>query len=235
MNKPVLILIILLLIGTGLILVNKFSKTDRQAGIEKKTPHFVDSSPSNREVFAANPVNVVINFDFDLAGSSTISIQKDGQEIGVGMTQISDNKLTMRRELKPDLNDGVYHVNYKACWPDQSCHEGYFTFQMDSNQKSSYQNLTNQKEVTIRMTDLKFEKPKILISPNTKVTWINTENTSHYVNTDPHPSHTYFSAQNSLEIVPNAQFSVTFTQPGEYPYHCSAHVPDNMFGRIIVQ
>lgn len=199
----------------------------------KKSAHYESNTPAHEAVLAAPPVNVVINFNFDLAAPSAISIMKDGKEYGTGDTTIDANKLALRRNMTTDAPDGVYMISYRACWPDKSCHDGSFEFAIDRSKASSYENMRNKSEVTIRMSELMFAPKNIVISPGTKVTWVNDENVEHYVNTDSHPAHTYYPTQNSRALTKGASYSVTFNKPGAYPYHCSAHA-DVMVGNIVV-
>lgn len=199
----------------------------------KKSAHYETNTPAHGSVLAAPPVNVVIDFNFDLAAPSAISIIKDGKEYGQGDTVIDNNKLSMRRNLAADSPDGLYKVQYNACWPDKSCHDGSFEFAIDRSKASSYENMQGKSEVTIRMSEIMFAPKNISISPGTKVTWVNDEDVEHYVNTDSHPAHTYYPMQNSRSLAKGATYSVTFDKPGAYPYHCSAHA-DNMVGNIIV-
>lgn len=199
------------------------------------TTFFLDSSPQSEEVFSTNPINVVINASRDLTSNSKIIIQKDRQEFGLGEVVVDSNKTTIRKELKPEMGDGKYLVKYNNCFENGKCGYGQFTFTIDSSKKADHKDLRNQKEVFINMVELRFYPSKIIISPGTKVNWLNTDPVEHFVNTDPHPSHTYYLDQNSLDIPANGNYSVTLTRAGEYPYHCSAHYPEGMTGRIIVQ
>lgn len=203
-------------------------------GTPKKSAHYETNTPAHGAILAAPPINVVIDFNFDLAPPSRISISNDGKEYGIGDLVIDRNKLSMRRNLDPSAPDGLYTVKYNACWPDRSCHEGYFEFAVDRSTVSAYVDMTNRPEVTISMSEILFKPQHILISAGTKVTWVNDEEVEHYVNTDSHPAHTYYPAQNSSALKQGARYSVTFTQPGAYPYHCSAHA-DAMTGNIVVQ
>lgn len=211
--------------------------TDNAMEIEfnnaKKSAHYETNTPAHGSILAAPPVNIVIDFNFDLAAPSTISITKNGKEYGQGDTIIDTNKLSMRRNFSSDAPDGKYTVIYKACWPDKSCHDGSFEFAIDRSQASSYENMQNKAEVTIRMSEIMFAPKNIIISPGTKVTWVNDEAVEHYVNTDSHPAHTYYPMQNSRSLTKGASYSVTFDKPGAYPYHCSAHA-NTMIGNIIV-
>ncbi len=200
-----------------------------------KSAHFVDSTPLHNDVYAAQPVNITINFNFDLAQGSKISVtSSDKTEWTEGDILIEDVNTALKKNLKQQMPDGQYLVKYTACWADRSCNDGQFSFRIDSTNKSAYQDLRGQKEVLIKMKDLKFDQAKILISPGTKVTWLNEDEVGHFVNTETHPEHTYFPEQNSREISNGQSFSVTLQTRGQYNYHCSAHVPQGMIASLIV-
>ena len=139
----------------------------------------------------------------------------------------------MRRDIHPDAPDGLYRVDYTACWPDGSCHEGHFEFFIDSQQTATYQDWRSQGEVTIRLAGIAFVPEFVIISRGTRVTWVNDDGFTHYVNTDSHPAHTYYPTMNSQALRRGDTYVLTFDTPGIYPYHCSAHT--NMTGAIIVE
>jgi methionine-rich copper-binding protein CopC len=94
--------------------------------------HFVNSTPNHRATFAQMPDKVVINFDFTLSETSTITVSKDGAPVVSAKPTFSGNKLTMSAPLPANVGNGLYQVDYKACWPDQSCHTGKFAFTVGS-------------------------------------------------------------------------------------------------------
>lgn len=201
---------------------------------ESKTPHFLDSTPTNGDVYAAQPINITINFDFDLSNKSSISVvDQDQQEWTAGETKIEDADTALKRDLKPDMPNGKYFINYTACWPDNSCHDGHFSFSIDSAKLSEYTDLRNQSEVTIDMKNIMFTKSKVIISPNTNVKWVNMDGTVHFVNTQTHPEHTYYPPHNSRSLEKGQSFDLTFETLGQYDYHCSAHAMQ-MQGSIVV-
>lgn len=200
----------------------------------KKSAHYESNTPFHGAVVAGVPVNVVIDFNFDLAKGSDISITKDRMEYGVGEVVIDENKLAMRRKMNPAAQDGVYEVNYKACWPDGSCHDGNFQFAVDRTKSSEFEDMLGKSEVAVRLSEIAFRMQNIRISAGTKVTWINDDEVEHYVNSDSHPAHTYFLLQNSQALSKGDSFSVTFDKEGIYPYHCSAHA-SSMTGAILVE
>lgn len=200
-----------------------------------KTPHFLDSTPLHNEIYAAAPVNITINFDFDLAEGSEISVlDNQGQQVATGNVSIEDNNTALKRGLAGQRTDGEYKVLYKACWPDGSCHDGKFEYSIDSKKISQYQDMRGSGEVTVKMTGLQYAPEKIIISPGTKVVWENLEDIGHFVNTETHPEHTYFPSQNSRELKLGDTFETVFEIAGQYNYHCSAHVPEGMLGAIVV-
>ncbi len=205
-----------------------------QFSTPQKSAHYESNTPEHGSTLAAVPVNVVINVNFDLAKPSEIKILKDGKDYGIGETVIDDNKLTLRRNMDPNSPDGVYKVEYTACWPDKTCHDGFFEFAIDKNLKSQYEDMRGQKEVTVKMSDISFNPKDIVISKGTKVIWINDEAVTHYVNTDSHPAHTYLLEQNSKALEKGDSYSLAFNTSGIYPYHCSAHEA-TMKGSIIVE
>ena len=168
-----------------------------QTSKQIKPPHFVDSSPSHNETYAAVPLNIVINFNFDLSEKSSMKIEVNGKDVGEGKTTVDNTKLTLRRKISQTAGDEIYTVKYSACWPDDSCHDGEFRFVVDSKTKSSYTDTRGKSEVQISLKNIAFSPAKVIISKGTKVIWTNDEAVGHYVNTDPHPSHTFYLGQNS--------------------------------------
>ena len=198
-----------------------------------KSAHWESNTPGHGQILAGVPINVVINFNFDLAKPSEISIKSAGREYGVGETKIDDTKLAFRRDLDQNAPDGLYTVSYRACWPDASCHDGNFQFAIDKSKSQSFEDLRNKSEVTVRLSQISFKPQTIRISAGTKVTWVNDDSVDHYINTDSHPAHSYFPDQNSKALMKKDSYSLTFDKAGIYPYHCSAHA-DSMTAMILV-
>jgi len=138
-------------------------KIDISFSKPKKSPHYENNTPFHGEVLAGAPVNVSLDFNFDLARPSAISIKKDEKEYGLGETVIDNNKLAMRRAMDSSAPDGLYTVAYQACWPDGSCHDGNFQFVIDRSQKNKYTDMRGKKEVTIDIVDFAFADKNIWI------------------------------------------------------------------------
>ena len=155
-------------------------------------PHFVNSYPNHEDVLVQAPEVVVLNFNSNstLHPPSTITVTHDSDPINLGTASVSDNPLSMKALFEEQPGAGVYHVEYTACWPDGSCHEGGFGFMVDAESINDYIDLRGQSAVTIHMKEgERFDPSQIIISPGTMVTWINDVPTTHFVNSDPHPSH----------------------------------------------
>ena len=208
--------------------------TNLQFANPKKSAHYESNTPSHGTTLAGIPINVVIDFNFDLAKPSEIKFHKDGKDFGVGETIIDKNRLTMRRDMDPTSPDGRYSVVYKACWPDGSCHDGHFEFAINREIAKNFTDQTNSSEVTVKLSETAFQPKDIRIRKGAKVTWVNDESVEHYINTDSHPAHTYFLNQNSGALEKGNTYSITFDAPGIYPYHCSAHEA-TMKGNILVE
>jgi plastocyanin/methionine-rich copper-binding protein CopC len=200
-----------------------------------KSPHYVDNVPAHAAVIPDVPINIVVNFDFDVIPPSEIVVTgQDSQVYSFGDTAIDDNKLGMRVMMDPESPDGKYQVDYKACWPDGSCHDGMFQFAIDRTLASAFTDLRGQSEITVNMENNSFELQDIIIDAGTTLTWINSDSVDHYINTDPHPGHNYYPDQNSRALAGGETYSITLNTPGYYPYHCSAH-PETMKAVIIVR
>lgn len=200
----------------------------------KKSAHYETNTPAHGSTLAGVPINVVIDFNFDLAKPSSISITTGGVEYGQGETTIDAGKLAMRRNVDPAAPDGVYIINYIACWPDTSCHDGSFQFAIDKTQAGTFINMTGQDEVTIELKNIMFGPKNVKVSKGTTVVFVNSDTQGHYVNTDSHPAHTYLLDMNSKELKQGDTYSYKFETPGIYPYHCSAHA-STMTANILVE
>jgi len=89
--------------------------------------HYVSSSPEHADLVASAPERIQLNFNFVLARNSNINVRKDGEKVTLGDLEFSENRLQMSVPF-PNLGAGTYHVVYRACWPDKSCHDGEFAF-----------------------------------------------------------------------------------------------------------
>lgn len=206
-----------------LVLITAVGAQSNKFGNPKKTPHYESNVPEHGSTLPAAPINVVLNFNFDLHKKSSISIKTGNKEYGTGETTVDSSKLAMRRAVNPSAPNGKYTVTYSACWPDGSCHQGNFAFAINKTGAKKFQDMRNKKEVTVRLSQVKFQPAEIRISKGTKVTWVNDDNFEHSINSDPHPGHNYLSSQNSPLLKKGGTYTMTFPAPGFYPYHCSPH------------
>lgn len=200
---------------------------------QQKSLHFVTSTPAHESILAAAPINIVIDFNFDLSPKSVVTATLQGKEYTTGQTTVDSSKLTLRRTFDVTAPDGFYVVKYSACWPDNTCHDGVFQFVIDRTKAASFNDQRGKSEVTVNLKDIAFSPIKLRLSRGTKVTWVNGDLVGHYINTDSHPAHSYFEKQNSKLINTGESYSLTFNQVGAFPYHCSAHT--KMTADIIVE
>lgn len=203
---------------------------------ERQTRH-VDtdlSFPRHEDVIPGPPLNVVISFDAALTNASAIAVLSSDADYAEGDTIIDPNHLTMRRVVKSDAPDGVYAVNYDACFLGGKCRKGTFSFAVNRAKATTYDDLRNTKEALIIIEGASFDHARARVSRGTKVVWKNTDDETHTIHTEPHPAHTYFEGLNSPDLALGESYAFTFWIPGVYPYHCSHH-PDDMMGAIVVE
>jgi plastocyanin len=77
----------------------------------------------------------------------------------------------------------------------------------------------------VEIKDYAFQKPAITVTVGTTVTWTNHDDDPHTVTADD-------KSFDSKGLGNGDTWSYTFTKPGRYPYHCSAH--PFMKGTVIV-
>lgn len=92
-----------------------------------------------------------------------------------------------------------------------------------------------QTQVTaVDMTDdLRFSPQIVTVRAGGTVVWLNTSRSTHTVTSEQVPAGA--AAFDSGSLGPNAQFSQTFTVPGEYRYYCAPHREMGMVGTVVVQ
>lgn len=202
----------------------------------KKAPHYESNTPAHGVILPGVPPNVVLDVNFDLVAPSSVTITNDAdqKDYGRGETVIDLNQLAMRRRMEPEAPNGRYTVTYRACWPDRSCHDGSFQFAIDRAAGESFADFRGKDGVEIKMSDIAFSPMQVRINRGTTVTWVNADPVEHYVNTDAHPAHTFYLAQNSRVLDTGDTYPFRFEEPGAYPYHCSAHA-SVMTGTILVE
>ena len=94
-------------------------------------PHFVGSLPLHGDALSQAPVAVVLNFNLSLNANSSIMVTRGGESVPIEVMEIAEDRLSMQALLDGVEGSGVYQVDYTACWPDGSCHEGTIGFSVD--------------------------------------------------------------------------------------------------------
>ena len=81
-------------------------------------------------------------------------------------------------------------------------------------------------KVSVIINNFAFNPQMVNIKTGTTVTWTNSDVTSHTVTADSG------TVLNSAVLAPGQSYSVTFSSPGTFAYHCSIH--PSMRGTIVV-
>jgi plastocyanin len=76
------------------------------------------------------------------------------------------------------------------------------------------------------LTTTAYNPNPVTIQRGGTVTWVNNDNTAH-------TSTSESNVWNSQTIAPGGSFSMTFSNPGTFPYHCTIH--PGMIGAVTVQ
>jgi plastocyanin len=216
------------------VLIYQAQAPDQDIPSQQQAAHVADSFPQHGQQLPRGPINVVIDTDLDITEVRSLDVKNQTRSVATAQATIDQTKLAVRRPLESNIPDGTYTVSYELCFDDMQCGTGQHSFTVDSSATQNYMDLRGKSEVTIDLKDIAFTPREILVSPQTTITWTNSDSVEHYVNTETHPYHTYFLAQNSRALSKGETFSTTFGEVGAYPYHCSAHA-HIMRGTIVVQ
>ncbi|MDI6816357.1 MAG: hypothetical protein QME41_04070 [Actinomycetota bacterium] len=68
------------------------------------------------------------------------------------------NKLTLA--MDPSAPDGLYTVEYNACRPDESCHDGNFQFAIDRSLSGAFDDQRGDPEVSVVLVDITIKPQK---------------------------------------------------------------------------
>jgi len=82
---------------------------------------------------------------------------------------------------------------------------------------------------SISIKNFAFTPSSLAVKTGSTVTWVNQDGVAHTIVSDPGSPLTF----SSDPLQNGASFTVSFTQPGTYTYHCSIH--PSMTGTIVVQ
>lgn len=88
-----------------------------------------------------------------------------------------------------------------------------------------------EKAVTISSTG--FSPKNITVKTGESITWTNSDNADHTVNSSPHPTHTDYPPLNLGVIKSGESKSLAFPKAGTYKYH--DHLNPSLFGSITVE
>lgn len=88
-------------------------------------------------------------------------------------------------------------------------------------------------EILITITPNGFVPDGITITTGTKITWVNKSSSEANISSDPHPTHTNYSALNLGNVGNNGSLSLIFPKAGRFGYH--NHLNPAQHGTIVVQ
>ena len=83
-------------------------------------------------------------------------------------------------------------------------------------------------EPRVTIDGFAFDPPVLVVTPGTKVTWLNRDDVPHTATSSASPP-----VFNSKAIDTDEEFSYVFTRPGNYPYFCAVH--PKMTGTVVVK
>jgi plastocyanin len=84
--------------------------------------------------------------------------------------------------------------------------------------------------VTVQSIDNTFRPDRIEVAPGTEVVWVNRGRNEHDILSD------FGFGVTAADFQPGDEYRHVFTEPGEYPYHCTIHGTETvgMIGTIVV-
>lgn len=204
-------------------------------GAPQVADYFRDSVPQSQDILPQAPIQITIDSTLPLNEQSVISItNQQGVEYGFGPVSLNENKTNIRRQITQSAPNGLYTVTYSLCDEAFVCSSGQFQFAIDSFWLSQYQNWTDLAQVNVSLSGNSFLPRYLRVTAGTTVTWINDDEVSHTVDSDPLLTHSYNPSLSSFELQPGDMYSFTFGRPGLYPYRCSVH-PQTMTGVVVVE
>ena len=187
---------------------------------EIKSEHFVNSYPQHKQFLVTSPPSIVVNFDKEPASAkATIAINKKSNAVKVEKTGKSI------RFYQPDgtVEEGIYLVQYQACFGSNDCSDGQFSYNIDSSRGSGLANHTKKQLVEITIDQNLTSLPNILIDKKTSVKWINQTAGTIEIRSAPKNFNNAYPALNSGEIKKGESFIVEFNTHGEYLWYLSSN------------
>lgn len=92
--------------------------------------------------------------------------------------------------------------------------------------------LVSAATVDVSITSGGFSPSSVGITAGDVVRWTNNDSVTHNVSSDPHPTHTNYTALNLGNIAPSATLTLLFPTAGTYGYH--DHLDTSLTGNVVV-
>jgi methionine-rich copper-binding protein CopC len=242
----ILVLLLLLLIGwylwmiskaTNMTTINQQNQTTKQENMmntEQKTNNFDRSIPTNSDTIPAPPPSVLVQTtSTSVAPNSMMTINLNGKDYGTGSLSIGANGLVMQRTMDSNAPDGNYTVNYKTCGSDGNCLDGSFGFKIDHSAISGYDDERNKTTAEMTIANNKLYPDAMLVSTGTKITITNNTGNTYKLSGGMAGIKGTFTNL-SGNISPNGTFSMTFGNPGYFPFILVSG-GENINGKLVVQ
>lgn len=196
---------------------------------EIKPNHYVNSYPTMNQFLAGSPANIVINFDSKIK-IFTVNIKANDK-----MLKTTNNSLDKSLIIKtaPDLQNGIYLVAYTACFENEVCGNGQFTFHIDDTRITEFANFANKRLVEVNIDASTPQNTNILVNTEASIQWNNKMPDTIQINSQPPIFNNYFPPLNSGETKKDQSFKYQFNDRGEYVWYLKNN--PKIGGRILVQ
>ena len=102
-----------------------------------------------------------------------------------------------------------------------------------SFQDSSGSQSQSDRAVVVQITSEGFMPATIKVLQGSQVTWVNTDNKTHKIASNPHPTHSDVKGLESPDLGTGASYTHTFDQKGSFGYH--NHLNVTRLGTVIVE
>lgn len=187
---------------------------------EIKSAHFANSYPQHKQFLVTSPSSIVINFDKEPA-SAKATIEINGKLAESKLEKVA--KSIRLFEPNGNVEEGIYLIKYQACFGNNDCSDGQFSYHIDSSRGSGLANHTKKQLVEITIGKNPVPPPNILIDKKTTVKWLNQTGETIEIKSAPPVFNNAYPPLNSSEIKKDESFSVEFNTHGQYLWYLSSN------------
>lgn len=196
---------------------------------EIKAGHFVNSYPFHNQFLVTSSPSIVINFDQELTKTEA-SLYINGKYLEVNQEKSAKSIKILK--TMTNVEEGIYLVKYQACFVDNNCSSGQFTFHIESSRGSQFANRTDEEQVELTITQNSPTLSNLFIVKKTSIKWLNQTGDTIEIKSAPRDFNNSYEPLNSPEIKTGESFTVQFPDPGEYLWYLMSN--PEIQGRILV-